>query len=367
MNTYRADNSGKAFMYDIGKIYEAHTVEEAVNLRLEHPEAVIIAGGSDVLIKVRSGKLAGADLISIQGVDELRGVHMEKDGTLVIGSLTSFSHITADPLIGSCIRVLGEAADKVGGPQIRAVGTVGGNTCNGVTSADTASTLLAYDAIVELAGGTEDEGRTGGNAENAGGQMARNPGAGGADGQRRIARRLVPLEKFYLGPGRTDVRPGEIQTCLRIPGESYKNHYGFYIKFGMRNAMEIATVGCSVNVKLSEDKKYLDDLRIAFGVAGPVPMRAHETEKKFKGAALTAQTVTEIGSSVLSEVHPRDSWRAPKNMRRHLCRTMTQDALCEAVRRAGGMIAGMKADQDGARDFMDITLFPDAGAADGQE
>ena len=77
---------------------------------------------------------------------------MEEDGTIRIGSLTSFSHITKDEVIKKYIHVLGEAVDKVGGPQIRNIGTIGGNTCNGVTSADSASTLFAWDAIIELTG-----------------------------------------------------------------------------------------------------------------------------------------------------------------------------------------------------------------------
>ena len=83
--------------------------------------------------------------MSIYGLDELRGVTLEGDGTLRIGSLTSFSQITRDPLIQKYINVLGEAVDMVGGPQIRNIGTIGGNTCNGVTSADSASTLFAWD------------------------------------------------------------------------------------------------------------------------------------------------------------------------------------------------------------------------------
>lgn len=139
-------------MYDIKALYEASSVEEAVSLRMAHPDAKIIAGGSDVLVQMREGKHAGAELISIYGIDALRGVSMEADGTLRIGSLTSFSHITRDPIIQREINVLGEAVDQVGGPQIRNIGTIGGNTCNGVTSADSASTLHAYDAIVELTG-----------------------------------------------------------------------------------------------------------------------------------------------------------------------------------------------------------------------
>ena len=128
-------------MYDMKALYQANSVEEAVALRLEHPEAQIIAGGSDVLVQMREGKRAGAELISIYGIDALRGVSMEPDGTLRIGSLTSFSHITRDPLIQKYINVLGEAVDQVGGPQIRNIGTIGGNTCNGVTSAACPSTI----------------------------------------------------------------------------------------------------------------------------------------------------------------------------------------------------------------------------------
>ena len=86
-------------MYDMLALYEAKNVQDAVRLRLEHPEAQIIAGGTDVLVQMREGKRAGAELISIYGIDALRDVSMEPDGTLRIGSLTSFSHITRDPLV----------------------------------------------------------------------------------------------------------------------------------------------------------------------------------------------------------------------------------------------------------------------------
>ena len=139
-------------MYDMKALYEAHTVEEAVKLRLEHPEAQIIAGGSDVLIQMREGKRAGKELISIYMIDEMRGVSLDEEESIRIGSLTSFSHITKDPIIQKYINVLGEAVDMVGGPQIRNIATIGGNTCNGVTSADSASTLFAWDAVIELTG-----------------------------------------------------------------------------------------------------------------------------------------------------------------------------------------------------------------------
>ena len=172
-------------MYDLKALYEATSVEHAVQLRMEHPEAQIIAGGSDVLVQMREGKRAGKELISIYKIDSMRGISYEEDGAIRIGSLTSFSHITKNPIIQEHINVLGEAVDMVGGPQIRNLGTIGGNTCNGVTSADSASTLHAWDAIVEITG---------------------------PNGVRRI-----PIKEFYIKAGTVDLREGEIQTAIIIP------------------------------------------------------------------------------------------------------------------------------------------------------
>ena len=206
-------------MYDMSALYQAQSVQDAIRLRLEHPEAQIIAGGTDVLVQMREGKRAGKALISIQGCREMRGVSLDEEENLRIGSLTTFSHITADPLIQRYINVLGEAVDMVGGPQIRNAGTIGGNTCNGVTSADSASTLHAWEAIVEITG---------------------------KNGVRR-----VPIKDFYIKAGTVDLRAeeGEIQTAILIPKASYDRTWGHYIKYAMRNAMDIATLGTSVNVR----------------------------------------------------------------------------------------------------------------------
>lgn len=293
-------------MYDMKALYQAQSVQDAVALRVAHPEAQVIAGGSDVLVQMREGKRAGAELISIYGLDELRGVTMEEDGTLRIGSLTSFSHITRDPLIQQHMLVLGEAVDQVGGPQIRNIGTIGGNTCNGVTSADSASTLFAYDAVIELTG---------------------------PEGVRH-----VPIQDFYIRAGQVDIRPGEIQTGILISKESYADTHGFYIKYAMRNAMDIATLGTSVNVRLSADKRTVERARVAFGVAGPVPLRAKTAEALAAGKPLTADLAEEFAKAVKEDIHPRDSWRAAKDFRMHIAVECAKRAFREAVKRAGGAL-----------------------------
>lgn len=293
-------------MYDIKALYQAKSTADAVALRQAHPEAHIIAGGSDVLVQMREGKRAGVELISIQTLDELRGVSLEPDGTLRIGSLTSFSHITRDPLIQKYVNVLGEAVDQVGGPQIRNIGTIGGNTCNGVTSADSASTLFAWDAQVELTG---------------------------PEGVRRL-----PIQEFYIKAGVVDLRPGELQTAILIPKKCYEGYAGHYIKYAMREAMDIATTGCSVNVKLSEDKKMVEDVRIAYGVAGPVPMRASLAEETLRGKPVSPAAVKEFAETVLEDIRPRDSWRASKAFRQHIAVVLAERACKESIRRAGGEI-----------------------------
>ncbi len=291
-------------MYDIKALYEAASVKDAIALLQAHPAAHIIAGGSDVLIKMREGKLAGCELVSIYGLDELRGVTLEADGAIRIGSLTSFSHITKDPIIQAHINVLGEAVDMVGGPQIRNIGTIGGNTCNGVTSADSGSTLMAYDAVMEVEG---------------------------PNGQR-----LIPIQEWYVSAGKVSLQPAEIQTAIRIPKASYEGYFGHYIKYAMRNAMDIATTGCSVNVKLSPDKTTIQDVRLAYGVAGPVPMRAPHAEAFARGRAVEDATIEGFGQAALSDVNPRDSWRASREFRLHLAKELAQRALREAIRLAGG-------------------------------
>lgn len=293
-------------MYDMKALYEAESVPHAVQLLQKHPEAQIIAGGSDVLIQMREGKRAGAELVSIYGLDELRGVTLEEDGTIRIGSLTSFSHITKDPVIQKYVNVLGEAVDMVGGPQIRNIGTIGGNTCNGVTSADSASTLFAWDAVVEITG---------------------------PEGVRRI-----PIQEFYMKAGKVDLKPAEMQTGILLPKISYAGYFGHYIKYAMREAMDIATLGCSVNVKLSGDKKHLEDVRIAYGVAGPIPLRAVHAEAEGKGLGIGEDAIEKVGNKVLEDITPRDSWRASKAFREHIAKVLCKRALKEAVLLAGGVI-----------------------------
>ena len=150
--------------------------------------------------------------------------------------------------------------------------------------------------------------------------------------------RRLPIREFYIKAGKVDIRQGELQTGILIPKQSYQGYRGHYIKYAMRNAMDIATLGCSANVKLSEDKTVIEDVRIAYGVAGPIPMRAVHAEEAGRGKEVSARILEEIAEQVLFDIHPRDSWRASKAFREHIARVLCQRALKEAIVRTGGVI-----------------------------
>lgn len=291
-------------MYDIEKYYQAVDIDDAVRALSSDPEAVVISGGSDVLIKIREGKLAGCSLVSIHGIKELAGISMEEDGTIVIGPATTFSHITNNVIIKELIPILGDAVDMAGGPQLRNIGTIGGNVCNGVTSADSASSLCCLDAILVLKGPS--------------------------------GVREVPISEWYTGPGRTVRAHDELLTAIKIRKENYEGYGGHYIKYGKRGAMEIATLGCAVTVKLTEDKKHIADLRLGYGVAAPTPIRCRETEKAAVGMEIGEALAEQVGKGALEEVNPRSSWRASKEFRLQLVEELGKRALKQAVINGGG-------------------------------
>ena len=293
-------------MYDIGSIYQATSVADAIRALQADPAALVIAGGTDVLIKIREGKLAGCSLVSIHELTgELSGITLADNGDVEIGPLSTFRDVTFSPVIREKIPVLGEATDMAGGPQLRAAGTIGGNVCNGITSADSASTLTALDAVLVVRGPAGE--------------------------------RKVPISQWYKGVGKVDLAHDELLVKIVIPRENYEGFTGHYIKYAQRNAMDIATLGVSCLVKLSADKGIAETVKLAFGVAGPVPMRSPAAEAAVSGLPI-GEAIEKIGKAALGDVNPRTSWRASKEFRLQLVEELSGRALREAARKGGAAV-----------------------------
>ncbi|MBT7892936.1 MAG: xanthine dehydrogenase FAD-binding subunit XdhB, partial [Deltaproteobacteria bacterium] len=244
-------------MFDFESYHVADTPEDAVKLLIENPNSRLLAGGTDILVRLHEGDKAYRNLVDIHQIDQLKQIAMEADGTIVLGSGTCFNQVAGSEIVLKYIPVLAEGASSIGGPQVRNSATIGGNICNGAPSGDSAAPLLVLNAEVSLLG---------------------------PKGIRRL-----PLEKFYLGPSRVDLKPAEIMTDIRIAPEQYQGLTAHFYKYAMRKAMDIATIGCAAACRLAEGK--LLDFRLAFTVAGPTPLRCPKTEKKLTGMPLNQQMI----------------------------------------------------------------------------
>ena len=172
-------------MYGVEKLFIPETLEEALEILANDPTVVPIAGGTDILVRMRSQKTQKARLLSLQKLKELTGIRMRFDGSIEIGAASTFTDLATSPLIIERLPLLKTAALSMGGPQIQHVSTIGGNVCNGAVSADSAPPLFALDAELEL--------------------------------KSLSAERIVPISDFYQGPGKVSRRQDELLVRLIIP------------------------------------------------------------------------------------------------------------------------------------------------------
>ncbi|MDV4151290.1 xanthine dehydrogenase FAD-binding subunit XdhB [Clostridium sp. AL.422] len=291
-------------MFDIKNIYGPKTIEEALDILDGSENIKIIAGGTDVLIKLHHGEMCGIELLSIRDIEELKEIVLNDDGDIEIGAMSSFTDIFRNVIINENIYVLSEAAVSMGGPQVRNMATIGGNVCNGAVSADSATTLFALNAWLLL--------------------------------RRKNEERIVPIKDFYLGPGKVSILPDEILVKIIIRKEDYKGYKGNYIKFSNRKAMDIAMLGVSVFGAIENDK--IKDLRISLGVAAPTPVRCLVAEEFASGIELNMKNIIEISEKALLDARPRNSWRGSKDFREHLIKELTKRGILEVIKRAGGVV-----------------------------
>ncbi len=239
-------------------------LEEVLGLLKEHgPKATLIAGGTDVMVKIRNTKKAPEVLVSIRGLKDLRYIEKKKD--YHIGALTTHRMLEQSELIRTELSALHDGASRVGSVQVRNVATVGGNICNAAPSADTAGPLLVLDAIVFMEG---PEGK-----------------------------RSVPITEFFTSTYKTVLKKDEVLTEIKIPGEM--EHFGSaYWKHSRRKAMNLPILGIAVSLKL--EGEIISDVRIALTVAAPTPVRAYKAEDFLKGKPLSDEALNEAGKIAAS-------------------------------------------------------------------
>jgi len=255
-----------------------------------------LAGGTDLLVQMKRGRLQPKTLVSLKDIPGLSFVRLEKDGSLSIGAATPLALVETLPEVKEKFPAVAEAAGWIGSVQVRSRATVGGNLCNAAPSADMAPILVAYGAV-----GTISDGR---------------------------AERSVPLEEFFVGPGQTVLRSGELLTAVtvpRAPSGSFARYERAY-----RSGMDIATVGFGMLVSFSPDSTVVQDARIVLGAVAPIPMRARESEAMLTGRSLDEALIARVSAKAAEEARPISDVRSSQDYRKTLVQVVSRRALTAA-------------------------------------
>jgi len=260
-------------------------------------EARTVAGGTDLLLKMKAGRLSPKAIVNIKRIPELRGLTFNSH--LTLGALTTLEEIKQSSIIRERYPALSDAAATMASVQIRNLATVGGNMCNAAPSADLAPILIALNAAARLAG---------------------------FKGERRI-----PLEDFFTGPGTTVLAPGELLVSLEVPPPAGPS---VYLKHSPREHMDIAVVGIGLALRgynpLSQE---CAEPRVVLGAVAPVPLRARRAEAELTGGPLAAERIDRAAKIAAEEAKPIDDVRGSAWYRRRMVAVLTRRGL-ETLTRA---------------------------------
>ncbi|MBI4483154.1 MAG: xanthine dehydrogenase family protein subunit M [Acidobacteria bacterium] len=259
------------------------------------PDARILAGGTDLLVRMKERGLRARVVVDLKAIPGLAGIHAEPDGSLRIGALTTLGDIERSSHIRAHFPLLWQGASCVGSVQVRNRATVGGNLCNASPAADTAPPLLALGGEAILRG-------------------------------ERGERRLL-LEKFFTGPGRTAMGQ-EILVGISIPPNGAGS--SLYLKHSPRRAMDIAIVSVAVRLDVDSQTGVCGKASIVLGAVAPVPLRARAAEQTLEGQRLTAQRLEDAARAAQEAAQPIGDLRGTAAYRREMVWVLTRRALVEA-------------------------------------
>lgn len=261
-----------------------------------------LAGGTDLVVQMKEGATRftpPSRLVSLHRIPDLKGIEFSEAGGLRIGAGVTMAEIAASDIIRERFSAIAGGASVVGSLQTMNMATLGGNLCNAAPSADTAPALLALEAHAVIAG---------------------------PDG-----RRTLPLEEFFLGPGRTALAPGELLTGIQAPAPP-RNTGSAYGRHTPRKRMDIAVVGVAAALTLAGGR--IERARVALGAVAPAPVRARQAEAALEGQPVSDDVFARAAEAAAADAQPISDIRASAAFRRHLVRVMTERMLREAAARA---------------------------------
>ncbi len=271
-------------------------LNEACRILAENKGARILAGGTDLLVKMKRGSVTAEMIVDIKKIPEICGIHTESSGMIFIGALTTLSELAGSAVIREKMPVLAATATKMASMQVRNRATIGGNLCNAAPSADLAPPLIALDAQATIVG---------------------------SKGERKI-----PLSVMFQGPGSTTLAHDEILTGLLIPLPHSDKRFT-YLKHGTRRAMDIAVVGVAVGL-LCKDH-VCREADIVLGAVAPVPLRVRAASLYLMEGGLTEKTIEHVANIAAAEATPISDVRASAGYRQDIIKILVKRAIYETA------------------------------------
>jgi CO/xanthine dehydrogenase FAD-binding subunit len=278
---------------------EPGSIKEAcVLLDKYRDRARVLAGGTDLLVSMKRGKISPDFLINIKRVPALDYIYHDKqeNGLIRVGALSSLHSVASSPVINNEFGLLATACNKIGIPQVRNMGTIGGNICNAGPSQDSIPALLVLDARLRLVS---------------------------LQGER-----IIPIDQFFVGPFQTALNDVELLTEIEIPKLPPRSD-GCYRWLTKRTEADETLVGVAVLMSLDPTGNYCEDIKIGLCSVGPPGMRAKKAEVVLRDQAIGISCIEETAQVAASEAEPRS--RA--NYRRQMTAILVKRSLSEVWQR----------------------------------
>ena len=280
--------------------YTPDSVENACKLLVELGDgAYVMAGGTDLLVKIHRGVLKAKALVDIKKIEGIDGISYTKGKGLTIGAMARLTDVGEHPDIKAKFPAISKAALCTANTQIRNMGTVTGNLCNAAPSADNAPALMTMGAVLNLKC---------------------------LEGERE-----VPLGDFFKGPGMTVIKKGELVTSIFVP-DPPKGAGTSYQYLSARGKVDIASVCVGATVIMDGD--VCKDAKIVLGAVAPVPMRAKDAEKVVIGHKLSTEILERLGLTASKESMPITDMRSTAEYRKILVAVLSARAIEEAAKNA---------------------------------
>jgi carbon-monoxide dehydrogenase medium subunit len=268
------------------------TIEEAIAALKANDEPYLLAGGTDLLIGMKTKAVKPECLIDMKGISGMDGI--EYNNGFKLGALATVRDIEVSPLIREKIPALSQAAATLGSIQIRNRATIGGNLCHGSPAADMAAMLLAMNCEVSIA---TDKGE-----------------------------KTIGLDQFFTGPNSTVVGKHELLSQISIP-KKMEQFKGVYLKHGPRKAMDIGIVNIAILLDADLKNRLCKQVMIALGAVAPTPIRARKAEALLNGKELKPDLIQKAAQAAANEAKPITDFRATAGYRKDLVESLVRTGI----------------------------------------